>query len=75
MFMLPLVLTDVDLLLLLLPQCTRPNGDDASNKWAPPPQWSVEFKDEWVFRWASLLCRLFFFAVLVQCKRRFKTHM
>lgn len=32
--------------------CTRPSGDDASNKWAPQPRWSVELKDEWVFRYS-----------------------
>ncbi|KAF6255170.1 hypothetical protein COO60DRAFT_1641800 [Scenedesmus sp. NREL 46B-D3] len=31
--------------------CMRPNGN-ASSKWVPQPRWSVELKDEWVFRYS-----------------------
>lgn len=31
-------------------QTALATGDAATNKWAPPPHWAREFKDEWKFR-------------------------
>eukprot|EP00878_Enallax_costatus_P017921 GHUV01018843.1.p2 GENE.GHUV01018843.1~~GHUV01018843.1.p2 ORF type:complete len:118 (+),score=34.14 GHUV01018843.1:902-1255(+) len=32
-------------------RCTLP-GVDPGDRWAPPPRWAVQFKDEWVFKYS-----------------------